>query len=277
MSAVVLFGIFVTVPAQAKVAERSPIELQLRIEVELLDREIQRRHDTVLYTRGRLTSARRLTGRSAASASQLDRLALELRTQEALEQELKALRSLKVHDRDVLARPTPAETARAYDLLLDWVKARVAVATIELERQTVEYERVRALGQNRGSTRQNIEDAELAHRVSAGKLAEIQAKEAQVLLERASAPGAGPADSKAVDRLRAEYAQARLRSAETQAKTAARRLEVAEDRVRLKLMPESELAIFEKASIEAAASLEAEKKAVDPPQAGPDVPPSRPS
>jgi hypothetical protein len=275
MSAVLLFGILVT--AQAKRAERSPIELQLKIEVELLDREIQRRHDTVLYTRGRLTSARRLTGRAAASASQLDRIALELRAQEALEQELKALRSLKLHDRDVLAGPTPAETARAYDLLLDWVRARVAVATIELERQTTEYERIRALGQNRGATRQNVEDAEIAHRVSAGKLAEIQAKEAQVLLERASSPSVEPVDPKAVDRLRTEYAHARLRSIDSTAKTTARRLEIAEGRVRLGLMPESELAIFEKAAIEAAASLEAEKKAVDSTQGGRDAPPAKPS
>jgi hypothetical protein len=274
MSIVLLLGIALT--TQARPAGLSPIDLHRSMEIELLDREIQRRHDTALYTRGRLTTAQRLAGRATSSQAQLERISLDLRSQEAMEVELKALRALKVQERDVLDGAGAAELTKAYDLLLDWVRAREAVARIDVERRESELERTRTLNRTRGATRQGLEDAELAHRASLAGLAELQTREAQVVMERAGSAGPKVSEPATIERLKTDYLQARLRSAQIQAENAGRRLEIARDRVRLGLMPQAELSIFEKAAVEATTRREAAKKASEAPPVRLDAEPGKP-
>ena len=79
-----IFAIAVTAQANTR-PDDAPIELERGFEIEMLDREIQRQHDTVLVQRGKHTTAQRLTQRGVASLGDVKRASLDLQFHEARE------------------------------------------------------------------------------------------------------------------------------------------------------------------------------------------------
>ena len=219
MSAVLFLGLILTTQAKP-----SPLDFSRSMEIEIIDREVQRRHDTALYTRGQLTTAQRLVGRPGSKPGSVERIAADLKSQEAREAEMTALLTLRVYERDTLRKVETGDDAKAYRLLLDWIRARCVVAKIDLERRTEALEQAQAIAQRKETTRIGVEDAELAYRVALAGVAEIEMREAQVLEDQAAAKEGTARDAKEIERLAGESRKARLHSLEIVAVNAERRL-----------------------------------------------------
>src|SRR5262245_38549540 len=82
--------------------DQFPLALHRSMEIDDLDREIQRLHDTVLLKRAQLAASERLSLRGLVSRGDLERDRADLRYQEAREAESIAFRALKGYERDVL-------------------------------------------------------------------------------------------------------------------------------------------------------------------------------
>src|SRR4051794_38241029 len=101
--------------------DQFPLALHRSMEIDDLDREIQRLHDTVLLKRGQLSGTQRLAQRGLVSRSDLERDTAALKYDEAREAETTAYRDLKAYERDVMGRAIAPDEIKAYSLLLDWI------------------------------------------------------------------------------------------------------------------------------------------------------------
>ena len=174
----------------------SPHVLHLSMEIDDLDREIQRLHDTVLLKRGQIVSTQRLSQRGLISRSDFERETSDLRYQEAHEEESIAYRALKGHERDVLAGATPPDEVKAYTLLLDWLRKQEAIAQVDRDFRTFTLKQTRALFQRKAVAKQEIDAAELGLNTAEANIALSHSRQAKVLLELAARRGekADPAD-----------------------------------------------------------------------------------
>src|SRR3954452_17707553 len=110
--------------------DQFPLALHRSMEIDDLDREIQRIHDSVLVKRSQLSATQRLAQRGAASRTDLEREGASLRYEEAREVESRAYREIKVYERDVMGHAIPADETRAYGLVLNWNKAQEAIGQV---------------------------------------------------------------------------------------------------------------------------------------------------
>jgi multidrug resistance efflux pump len=243
--------------------DQFPLALQRSMELDDLDREIQRVHDTALLKRAQLNSSQRLASRGIVSQSDLDRETAELRYQEAREAELIAARAFKAYERELKGMAVPPDERKAYSLLLDWVRKQVAIAQVDADLQASELKRTRALFQRHAVSRQAMEDAELTATTAQATVDLGRSREAQVLLELAARTGEKRFDPDEVHRLKADYLKARVRYFQISRDAARRRLEVARDRSRHGLIPASDISTFERAATDAETSLGAEIKALE--------------
>src|SRR3954463_13837176 len=99
--------------------DQYPLALHRSMEIDDLDREIQRLHDTVVMKKALLASSQRLASRGVLSRADLERETADVRYQEAREAESKSYRALKAYERDTLGHAVAPDEVRAYGLLLD--------------------------------------------------------------------------------------------------------------------------------------------------------------
>ena len=243
----------------------SPHVLHLSMEIDDLDREIQRLHDSVLLRRGQLAGTQRLSQRGLVSRTDLERDTADLRYQEAHEEESIAYRALKTHERDVLARAVPADEVKAYTLLLDWLKTQEAIAQVDRDFRAFTRKQTRALFQRKAVAKQEIDAAELAFNTAEANIALSRSRQAKVLLELAARRGAKPVDPSEYERLKLDYLKAQIRYYEVTVEGARNRLEIAVERSKRGLIPSQELAIFQQAATDAEATLAEERKKLDEP------------
>ncbi|MBV8315632.1 MAG: hypothetical protein JOZ53_11900 [Planctomycetaceae bacterium] len=244
-----------------------PLVAHRSMEIDDLDREIQRLHDTVLLKRGQLGSTQRLARRGLVSRSDLERGLAALHHEEAREAEARAYRALKEYERDVLGRVVPLDESKAYDLLLDWLKTQEAIARLEVDDRGVTLKQVRSQYRRLAVSRQQLDDAELAYNSALAKAALNQSRQTRVRMERAARKGEKPSDPAEYERLKAEHLKARVRYFEIVAEGARNRLTIALERSRRGLIPIPEVAIFQKAADDAEAALAAERKKLENPGA----------
>jgi hypothetical protein len=242
--------------------DQFPLALHRSMEIDDLDREIQRVHETVLLKRAQLATSQRLAQRGLVSRSDLERDSSDLRYQEAREAEAKAYRALKAHERDVLGQVIPPDERRAYALLLDWVRKQGAIAQVDVDFRAYELKQTRALYQRKAVSREEVENAELAYNTAVAGVSLSRSREAQVLMELAARRGEKAYDPVEYHRLKADYLKARIHYYEVSSEGSHRRLEIARERARLGYIPADEVTLFEKAADEADDSLASEKKAL---------------
>jgi hypothetical protein len=251
-------------PGQSKAdPDQFPLALHRSMEIDDLDREIQKIHDTVLLKRGQLASSQRLAARGLVSRGDLERETSDLRYQEAREAETIAYRAIKAYERDVIGQAIPADENKAYSLLLDWVRKQQSIAQVDADFRAYTVKQTRALLARKAVSKQEMEDAELALDSAQASVALSRSREAQVLMELAARRGEKPYDPVEYHRLKGEYLKARVRYFEVTAEGARRRLEIARDRVRSGLIPTGELGIFERASADAEAAADVERKSFE--------------
>jgi multidrug resistance efflux pump len=252
---------------QAKVdPDQFPLALHRSMEIDDLDRELQRLHDTVLLRRGQLASTQRLAQRGLVSRSDLERDTAALRYEEAHEAETRAYRELKAYERDVMGRAIAADEVKAYSLLLDWLKKQESMSRVDLEYRDFNVRQTRSLFQRKAVSRQELEDAELNYNTAQASVALSRSRQAQVALELAARRGERPYEAAEYDRLKNEYLNARIQYYEIILAGARSRLSIAIERSRRGLIPPNELALFQKAADDAEATLAAERKKVEKPQ-----------
>lgn len=256
-------------PPAAPNPDLFPLALHRSMELDDLDREIQRLHDTVLLRRGQLEATRRLAKRGLVSREELAKDETEVRSQEAREAESVAFRALKAYERDVTGQAAPNDEAKAFALLLEWVRKQSDISQVEADYRGDQLRRVRALFQRNAVSRQELEDAELALNAATASVSLSRSREAQVLMELAVRRGEAAFDAEEYHRLKSAYLQARVRYFEVTAEGAKRRLDLARDRSRLGLVPPGDLVLFEKAAADAVEGLGSEKKALAEHQAAP--------
>src|SRR3954467_7877904 len=134
--------------AQAKTdPDLFPLALHRSMEIDDLDREIQRAHDTVIMKRSQLASTQRLAQRGAVSRSELERELASLRYEEAREVETRAYREIKVYERDVNGHALVADEQKAYGLILAWVKAQEAIGQVDVDYRSFLLKQTQALYQ----------------------------------------------------------------------------------------------------------------------------------
>ncbi len=249
--------------------DQNPLALHRSMEIEDLDRELQRLHDTVLVKKAQLAATQRLAQRKLASQADLAAETADCRFNEAREAETLAYRGLRAYERDVLGGVMPADDARAYELLLDWLKKQEAIAQIDLAFRDYTLRQTRTLYQKKVVSRQEFDDAGVNFLMAEAAVALSRARQAQALMEMVPRRDGVPVDEAEADRRKTEYLKASVRYREVVAEGTRTRLDIAQERSRNGLIPPSELAIFRKADDEAEANLASERKRLDESQAAP--------
>jgi hypothetical protein len=243
--------------------DQFPLALHRSMEIDDLDREIQRIHDTTLLKKAQLAGSQRLAQRGLVSRSELEKESSDVRYQEAREAETIAYRALKSYERDVIGQAIQPDERRAYALLLDWVRKQLAIAQVDVDYREYLLKQTRALSSRKAISRQELDDAELAYNTALAGVALSRSRESQVLMELAARRGERPYNPVEYRRLKTDYLKARVRYFEVSADGARRRLDLARDRSRLGLIAASEVTLIEKAAADALASLANERRALE--------------
>ena len=243
--------------------DQFPLALHRSMEIDDLDREIQRLHDTTLMKKAQLAASQRLAQRGLVARGDIERETSEVRYQEAREAETLAYRALKVYERDVMGQAISADERKAYALLLDWVRKQLAIAQIDVDYRDYLVKQNRALLNRKAVSRHEVQDAELAYNTAQANLALSRSREAQVMMELTARSGEKAYDPAEFKRLKSEYLKARVRYYEVTADGAQSRLEIARERSRLGLIPPNEISLFEQAAADAVTSLDSERKALE--------------
>jgi hypothetical protein len=257
--------------------EEFPLALHRSMEIDDLDREIQKIHDAVLMKRAQFATSQRLAQRGLVSRGDLQRETSDLRYQEAREAETMAYRAIKVYERDVLSKVIPADDQKAFTLLLDWVRGQLSIAQVDVDYRTYALTETRALWKRNAVSRQEFDDAELALIMSQASVALSRSREAQVLMGISLRNGEKPSDPVDYRRLKTEFLKTRVRYYELTEGGARRRLEIARERSRLGQLPPNEIALFEHAATEAATALANERKALEQHESETSAPPTKPT
>lgn len=278
MPTALLLALSLSLAGQPKAdPDQFPLALHRSMELDDLDREIQKLHDSVLVKRGLYASSQRLAQRGLLSRADLERDAAALRYEEAREAETLAYRSLKEYERDVVGRAISPDEVKAYSLLLDWLKKQEAMAKVDLAYRDYTLEQDRKLYQRKAISRQVLEDSELGKNTAQASVALSQSRQAQVAMELAARRGEKSYDPAEYERLKGEYLKARVRYFEIISEGTKSRLAIAIDRSRRGLIPAGELGLFRKAVADADATLEAERRKLEKNQANSSATPSKPS
>jgi outer membrane protein TolC len=244
-------------------ADQFPLALHRSMEIDDLDRDIQRLHDTVMLKRAQFVSTQRLSQRGLVSRSDLERESAALRYEEAHEAESTAYRNLKLYERDVMGRVIPSDEVKAYSLLLDWVKKQEDMAQVDLDYREYTLKQTRALFLRKAVSKQEVDDAELNFNTAQASLALSKSREAQIVMELASRKGEKSYDSAEYQRLKTSYLKARIQYFEIVVAGAKNRLTIAQQRSLRGLLSPDEVALFQKAVDDAEASLAAEQKKLE--------------
>jgi outer membrane protein TolC len=270
ISAALVVGLALLAQVQAKPdPDQFPLALHRSMEIDDLDREIQRLHDSVLLKRSQLATTQRLAQRGAASRTDIEREVASLHYEEGREVEARAYREIKLYERDVNGHVIPPDEQKAYALILTWIKAQEAIGQVDVDYRGFLLKQTQALYQRKAVTRQELEDAELSYDMAVASVALSHSREAQVMLELAARKGEKKYDASEYEKLKAAYVQARIRYFELSAALAERRYDIARERSRRGLIPPNELPLFEKSLAEANEALEAERRKLDKPDAAP--------
>ncbi len=201
--------------------DQFPMALQKSMELDDLDREIQRVHDSAVMKRAQLASSERLAKRGLISQADLERETAEVKYQESREAELVASRAFKCYERDVRGLAIPPDERKAYALLLELVRKQIVMAQVDADYQSSQAKRTRALFLRKAASRSELDDAELAAQTSRAGVDLGRSREAQILMELAARNGEKRFDREEVHRLKADYLKARIRFFEASAEGAA--------------------------------------------------------
>jgi hypothetical protein len=277
MAAALLLGLALLAQSRND-PDQYPLALHRSMELDDLDSEIQRIHDTVLMKRYHLASIQRLAQRGGISRSEIERESTSLKLEEAREAEALAYRDLKRYERDVSGHVIPPDEQKAYGLVLNWVKAQEEIGRIDLDYKGYLLKQAQSLMARKLISRQELEDAEQVYDMASAKIVLYQSREAQVMMELAARKGEKKYDTGEFDRLKSNYLRARLRYYEMAAAAAHRRYDIASERSRRGLIPPNELPLFQKSVDDAEAALEAERKKLETSDSTPTPPaPAPPS
>src|SRR3954467_3508327 len=94
--------------------DQFPLALHRSMEIDDLDREILRLHDTTLLKKAQLAASQRLAQRGLVARGDIERETSEVRFQEAREAETVAYRALKAYERDVMGQAVGPDERKAY-------------------------------------------------------------------------------------------------------------------------------------------------------------------
>lgn len=252
--------------------DQFPLALHRSMEIDDLDREIQRLHDTVLLKRAQLVSTQRLSQRGLVSRADFERESASLRYEEAHEAESTAYRNLKVYERDVMGRVISSDEVKAYSLLLDWVKKQATMAQVDLDFRDYTLKQTRALYQRKAISRQELDDAEQAFNTAQASLALSKSREAQIVMELASRQGEKSYDAAEYQRLKAAYLKARIQYFEVVTAGSKNRLTIAQQRSLRGLIAAEDVTLFQKAVDDAEAALAAERTKLEENENAPRLP-----
>jgi len=243
--------------------DQFPIALHRSMELDDLDREIQRLHDSVSVKRSQYESSQRLAQRGLLSRSELERDAASLHYEEAHEAETLAYRALKEYERDVIGRAVSPDEVKAYSLLLDWLKKQEGMAQVDLKYRDYCLDQALKLLQKNAVSRQEVEDMDVSKNMAEASVALSQSRQSQVSMELAARRGEKSYDPAVYERLKTDYYKARIHYFEIVARGAKNRLNFAMERSRRSLIPVEEVNIFRKALADAEANLAAERQKLE--------------
>ena len=228
------------VPLIAADSAQSPLGLRLSVELDNLDLEIRRQHETVVLKRANLKTSQRLNTRGVTTAADLEKDAAELRYEEAREAERISNRTLRAYEFDASTRTVPVDDVKHYQFLLDWLKAQESMYQAEADLRAVPLEQERRL-RRRGlfdpwKTCQFQIDFDTAR----ASLIQTRARLAVVALDVAARSGQKALDPEEKHRLDTAYYQACVQTKEVVAADAKVVLDMATKRLGEKLILESE-------------------------------------
>lgn len=243
--------------------EHFPLALHRSMELDDQDREIRRQHETVLAKKGQLTTTRKLADRGLVSRDDLQRETSDVLYQEAKEAEMIAYRTLKAHERDVLAQVVTSDESTAYRLLLDLLRKQQVMARVDLDYRAYRLKQDQALLDRNALNRWQRDISLLDYAAARGNVAISEARQAQVAMEIAARDGEKPYDPQEYLRLKGAYINARIRYTEIRVAGLKNRLEMARQSVKLAILAQGEVDALEKMLADAQVDLEDEKKLLD--------------
>ena len=204
--------------------DQFPLALHRSMEIDDLDREIQRLHDTTLLKRAQLAASQRLAQRGAGQPRRHRardvRAPLPGGPRGRVASPTARSRSTSATS---WARSSPPTSGRRTRLLLDWVRKQLAIAPDRRRLPRIPRSSRPGALPAKAVSRHELQDAELAYNTALASVALSQSREAQVLMELAAASGDKAYDPEEYKRLKSEYLKARVRYFEVTAEAAHRR------------------------------------------------------
>lgn len=244
-----------------------PLALHRTMELDDQERALRRQHDLVLSRQAQFQNTKRLGEKGLVSREQIERERTEVKFEEAREEEMRAYRDLKGHERDVLRGDVVGDPVRAQGLLLALLQKQEAMARVEMEFRAYRLKQERALFERGATSRFHLDLAGLEYESARGNVAIGLARQAQVAMEIAARTGARPERPGEALRMKAAYLKARVDYSEVRVSMIKRRLELAVRALQAGLTSEAEVNSLRTMLRDAIEDLESERKLLEDPQA----------
>ena len=269
MSTALILALAAARPRPRPTPTSSRWPLHRSMEIDDLDREIQRLHDTVLVKRAQLAATQRLAQRGLVSRATSSARSPRSTTRRRARSSRAPTASSRSTSATSWATPFPPTSSKAYGLLLDWIKKQEAIGQVDVDYRGFLLKQTRALYQRKAVGRQELEDAELAYNMALASVALSQSRQAQVLMELAARQGREAVRPRRVTNgSRPSYLKARVRYFEIVAEAAQRRLDDRPGTLPARADPHpASSPLFQKAADDADATLAAERKKLENPGA----------
>ncbi len=238
---------------------RPALAFLLSVEVDDLERDAKRQHETVLASRQRLATSQRMAQRGLASVDAVEQEAADARFQQAREAEMSSVRLLKAYQRDVLNGATPADPNREFELVLDVLQSQEATARVEADFRGFKHKQAQTLWRRGAISRPERDSADLESANAQASVALLKTRQARLALLQARRPKEGRAVPGEVRRRELALLRAQVEHETLVATVTLSRFEQARERGRPSPTP-AELEALHKTSEEAQAILAGDRK-----------------
>jgi hypothetical protein len=194
--------------------QQPPVTLHRHLPLEVIDLEIRRQHSLVRHKKRVYDTSRRLVARGAVSQEEFEHALAELHFHEAQEAERIAYRDLEIHERDVESRAIAADEAKAYALLLGWLRWRGTMAEAKAGLRASRLARDQELHRRNHIRYWDWVESRLELDAARAEVALCRAQQDWVALGQAARTGPGAGDPQQQFRCKVALRQASVRCSE---------------------------------------------------------------
>ena len=238
---------------------RNPLALARLVEVEDLEREIQRLEDGVKMKRPHLAASKRLQQRGAVSDAEVEREESDLRFDESRLAETRAFRELKQYELEVLIGKRAVDDRESFRLVLAWLEGSEEIARVDAEHRAYELERELFLLKRNAVGRVEAQIVAINEAQARATLALSRTRTARVRIEIAERAGDPAPKTARYRQMAVGYQHLRVAYAEAAVETWRKRLDYTAGRVEAGVMSRDDERTIAEALADAESMLKRER------------------